>query len=84
MPPWKEHLSKVQVVAHSGASKTALASGEKPGPAAAYGDSYRLFDTKSCVTKADFWLARFIPTFSNRSRKKRCIARVTPEIPHQF
>ena len=65
-------------------AKTALASGEKPGPAAAYADSYRLFDTKSCVTPADFWLARFIPTFSNRSRKKRCIARVTPEILHQF
>jgi hypothetical protein len=34
--------------------------------------------------RRNFWLACFIPTFSNRSRKNRCIARVTPEVPHQF
>jgi hypothetical protein len=52
--PWKEHLPKMQVVAHGGASKTRPQLLEKSrGQLQHTETSYRLFDTKSCVTTAE-------------------------------
>jgi hypothetical protein len=94
----KNICPKMQVVAHSGASKKAAQLREKSRGQLQHTET-RIGSNDGNVARGgralirrqelrhhsrDFWLARFIPAFSNRSRKKRCIARVTPEIPDQF